>query len=757
MRPKRIRYPNGRYVHYAYPTALDESLGRVAAIQDDNGGSPGTTVASYQYDGAGRIVVEDYKDAKVRLDLVDLAGWAANKKYAGFDRFGRVKQQWWHDYDGGGADVVKHTHGYDRNSNRRWKADAVATAAGKKLDELYAYGNLNRLVGFKRGKLTAGEIPTTDHDRLRGVQWGLSDTGNWTDYQVDADGEGGYPDGDYADAGDLDQDRTHNKANEIWNSTPDDAITEEEGQVAWARPGRNAQGNMTTATKPSSPTGTYTCKYDAWNRLMYLVCEDTYVLYRYDGLHRQICKLVAVTGNTFDRTDYYHTAGWQVVEERLAEDVSDWDALYNPNPTAATEPKYQYVWSLRYIDAAVLRDENTDPETDDLCDDDRLYYCNDVNMNVMALVDDSGTVQERYVYNAYGEVTIYNPTWSETVDWADGEHNEILYCGYRWDHKSGLYHVRFRMYHPTLGRWLQRDPLGYVDGMSLYEYARSVPVAYIDALGLTVHIGQIMSPDDALDKLREYEQGLKKDDYEFSANASTLKGLGWKTFFPGTAGTGDNAFVFTCRFGWLDIGHFFMSAYEAYKAGQRSRSGTSWAVVLEAYKKGLAVERLQDLLRITSGRLTKDMANSAWTPEDLPSDFAGASFGALLVGLDSLLRAGIVYDPQIGTFRPHPIPKPGELELTNIADAFADFLSNAQVVNPVGNAMELLKQDAASWVDSTGWVLRDVRTAGKSIAMSVAWQKQRLPFTCFCNPDGTVKEAFKWKAKGLSAQAGQSE
>ena len=88
MRPKRIRYPNGRYVHYAYPTALDEALGRVAAIRDDSGGSPGTTVASYQHDGAGRIVVEDYEQAKVRLDL-----WGQTSGiYADFDRFDNCEQ-----------------------------------------------------------------------------------------------------------------------------------------------------------------------------------------------------------------------------------------------------------------------------------------------------------------------------------------------------------------------------------------------------------------------------------------------------------------------------------------------------------------------------------------------------------------------------------------------------------------------------------------------------------------------------------------
>jgi len=40
------------------------------------------------------------------------------------------------------------------------------------------------------------------------------------------------------------------------------------------------------------------------------------------------------------------------------------------------------------------------------------------------------------------------------------------------------------MYHPTLGRWVQRDPSGYVDGMSLYEYVRSSPTMGLDHAGL---------------------------------------------------------------------------------------------------------------------------------------------------------------------------------------------------------------------------------------------------------------------------------
>lgn len=44
-------------------------------------------------------------------------------------------------------------------------------------------------------------------------------------------------------------------------------------------------------------------------------------------------------------------------------------------------------------------------------------------------------------------------------------------------------YARGRMYHPGLGRFMQRDVLGYVDGMSLYQYTRSNPIVATDPIG----------------------------------------------------------------------------------------------------------------------------------------------------------------------------------------------------------------------------------------------------------------------------------
>jgi RHS repeat-associated protein len=49
---------------------------------------------------------------------------------------------------------------------------------------------------------------------------------------------------------------------------------------------------------------------------------------------------------------------------------------------------------------------------------------------------------------------------------------------------TGLYAFLFRTYSPSLGRWLQRDPEEYVDGVNLYEYVHGDPLSYVDPLGL---------------------------------------------------------------------------------------------------------------------------------------------------------------------------------------------------------------------------------------------------------------------------------
>lgn len=60
------------------------------------------------------------------------------------------------------------------------------------------------------------------------------------------------------------------------------------------------------------------------------------------------------------------------------------------------------------------------------------------------------------------------------------------YTGQAWLPALGMYYYKARMYSPTLGRFLQTDPIGQQDDLNLYAYAKEDPVDYTDPSGTAV-------------------------------------------------------------------------------------------------------------------------------------------------------------------------------------------------------------------------------------------------------------------------------
>ena len=137
MRLESVRYPtndalgqsNERLVHYTSGSDAD-NLNRLDAIKDDDGAqqAAGTTLSQYSCLGLGTIVIEDFQEPDVKLDLFG----GTTGTYAGFDRFDRVVDQRWVDY-GPNPDVDRdrYTYGYDRAGNHRiwgiWKHKPILT------------------------------------------------------------------------------------------------------------------------------------------------------------------------------------------------------------------------------------------------------------------------------------------------------------------------------------------------------------------------------------------------------------------------------------------------------------------------------------------------------------------------------------------------------------------------------------------------------------------------------------------------------
>jgi RHS repeat-associated protein len=480
-------------------------------VADGDGGNR-AKYADYTYLGAGTIVKVAHPQVTGGLALT----YGTGGTYGGFDRFGRVVDQRWQNDTPAVLDQFK--YGYDRASNRIWRdvgPDMGTPPTGK--DEFYIYDGLHRLIKANRGTLAGSPLTIADADAgasqawaaWSGSQWQsrLDALGNWPMFKQDDNGGGS------GDSGwELSQTRLHNKVNEIDNNdshsdAPSGSIT----GGSWVLPVHDAAGNMTCAPRPgqeSTANEGLLMVYDAWNRQAAVYrdangdgtkdANDPLIQEaRYDGLNRRITKIVRhVQGETvtYDRTDYYYNEGWQCLEERTGSHASLGE--YPPNAsgargTVATAVKVQWLWDIRYIDAPVLRWRDADNDENHTLEE-TLYYCDDANMNVTALVNASGAVVERYAYDPYGKVTILDGTTGGQTEWAaDADQksdvdNEILYCGYRLDPETGLYQVRHRSYHPTLGRFVQRDPIWYANGMSLYAYVSYRPCSLRDPMGLAI-------------------------------------------------------------------------------------------------------------------------------------------------------------------------------------------------------------------------------------------------------------------------------
>lgn len=62
-----------------------------------------------------------------------------------------------------------------------------------------------------------------------------------------------------------------------------------------------------------------------------------------------------------------------------------------------------------------------------------------------------------------------------------------VFQGRRWDKESKTYYFRARYYDPSLGRFINQDPIGYGAGdVNLYRFVGNAPIIWRDPYGLEV-------------------------------------------------------------------------------------------------------------------------------------------------------------------------------------------------------------------------------------------------------------------------------
>lgn len=96
--------------------------------------------------------------------------------------------------------------------------------------------------------------------------------------------------------------------------------------------------------------------------------------------------------------------------------------------------------------------------------------------NVVAFTNIPGLVVQRYAYGPFGEPR--DGVCQNTLQTC----MPLRYSGQKQD-EFGLVSLGSRSYLPTVGRFLQPDPIGYQDDRNLYGYTHNDPVDYVDLTG----------------------------------------------------------------------------------------------------------------------------------------------------------------------------------------------------------------------------------------------------------------------------------
>lgn len=141
----------------------------------------------------------------------------------------------------------------------------------------------------------------------------------------------------------------------------------------------------------------------------------------------------------------------------------------------------------------------------------RYFYLHDRLGSVRLVVDESGTTQNSYTYNPFGE--LFPTECAENVNVS----NPFKFTGQFFDDEISQYYLRARQYDPALMRFTGRDPERgkREEPLTLhkYLYCLNSPVDYVDPTGESL-LGLLAGFfTDAYDEAKDAAAGLGALDY----------------------------------------------------------------------------------------------------------------------------------------------------------------------------------------------------------------------------------------------------
>jgi len=416
---------DGQRASVTYPTSGEViSFERDAVDRVDKISMGSNELVDYIYSG-DRVIGKDYAESRATFT---------------YDYFGRLTYIKHEDTNGGSAQqLAGFGYGYDAGHQAIWlkklyydNSGVTITADRSDKGEQYAYDAAGRLVSCLRG-VADPSSGTIGDNYISGTELAVyvyDQTGNRTTRTVTP--HGGSP---------TTTAYAYNAVNEM---------TTEAG----------ASQNYTDNGSFSGASNTY--KYEHADRLARASSGGWTYKYHYDALGRVIQRDHATTNIRF----YYD--GLHIAEQNAKGQTEEARKLFVFGP--------QIDELLLYVDIAANPDEYHYAHTDRLG-------------SIQVFADEAGDIEESYRYKEFGETTIVNSSFAKlTTTVTSPIGNPHRYTGRRQDIQVGSYgddwyDYRARVYRPAVGRFLSRDPVGYI-GSSLYLYVHDDPINYYDPFGL---------------------------------------------------------------------------------------------------------------------------------------------------------------------------------------------------------------------------------------------------------------------------------
>ena len=217
-------------------------------------------------------------------------------------------------------------------------------------------------------------------------------------------------------------------------------------------------------------------QYDPRNRLTAYTKGGVTTMFQYDHAGNLLADDKArYSYDAFNRTEKVETFDGHIQFNRYDAEGLRYEMeengnlvrfIFNQNREAVTEEDASGL--NRLIRASELIAANSS------ADSARTYYhyASDEMGSTTHIVDEAGAVQNRYEYDAWGNITAKE----EQIP------NRFTYYGQQIDPVTQQYYLRARFYNPVVGRFTQED-IYRGDGLNLYAYCDNNPITYADPSG----------------------------------------------------------------------------------------------------------------------------------------------------------------------------------------------------------------------------------------------------------------------------------